>query len=223
METVEMFERHGRKIAALADMVDSASRILVVGCGDGREAGYLARRYQAETIGVGMDDGLFNHAAAAPATLVDMDARQLDFPDETFDLVYCFHALEHIPRPEEALAEIRRVLTPGGRYLMGTPNKSRLVGYVGAAEPIGNRIRFNVEDCKMRLRGQWSNDKGAHAGVTRRELTRICGENVGPARDVTDRYYDTLYAHRALALRGLRATRLQDWVYPAVYVAGSRR
>ena len=213
-------ERNARKTLALARAVDSATSILVVGCGDGREAGLLAKHFRAATVGVGINDGRFLCGSAAPARLCEMDARRLAFAAKSFDLVYSFHALEHIREPEQALREMRRVLVSGGRYLLGTPNKSRLVGYLGAAEPLSARVRSNLGDYRARLAGRWSNEAGAHAGFTRQDLTAMCQEHIGPARDVTDDYYERLYAGRAGGIRVLRRVGLTDRLYPAVYVAG---
>jgi SAM-dependent methyltransferase len=47
----------------------------------------------------------------------------LPFPDEHFDLVLSFDVFEHIPDTARHLAQVRRVLKPGGSYLLQTPNK----------------------------------------------------------------------------------------------------
>jgi SAM-dependent methyltransferase len=49
------------------------------------------------------------------------DLRRLQFEDECFDLVYASHVLEHIDRDDEAIAEVRRVLRPGGVALLPVP------------------------------------------------------------------------------------------------------
>jgi SAM-dependent methyltransferase len=47
----------------------------------------------------------------------------LPFQDATFDVVLSFDVLEHIKDSDEHLAEVSRVLRPGGRYLIQTPSK----------------------------------------------------------------------------------------------------
>ena len=53
-----------------------------------------------------------------PVTLVEGDAQELDFPDQSFDTVLCALALCTIPDQARALAEMHRVLVPGGRLLL---------------------------------------------------------------------------------------------------------
>ena len=54
-----------------------------------------------------------------------MDAEQLDFPDAEFDRVLCGFGVMFFPHLDQALAEFRRVLKPGGRarcvHLAGIP------------------------------------------------------------------------------------------------------
>jgi len=49
----------------------------------------------------------------------------LDFPgdDNTFDIIYFNHVIEHIPDDLAALAAVRRLLAPGGLLILGTPNE----------------------------------------------------------------------------------------------------
>lgn len=50
-----------------------------------------------------------------------IDATAIDFPDESLDGVVCMSALEHIQAYEQVLAEVWRVLKPGGRFLLCVP------------------------------------------------------------------------------------------------------
>jgi SAM-dependent methyltransferase len=192
-----------------------------VGCGSGQEAGILASRLGAQVVGVDVTDSRFDPQAAHPAILRMMDAEQLDLADDSFDFVYSFHALEHIPNKYRALAEMRRVLRPGGGYLIGTPNKTRLVGYINSSVPIGTRVRWNLNDYRFRLSGRWANEKGAHAGFSGPELVSLCQTAFGTSEDISDEYYGLCYPGKARVLSVLRQTRLYRIVYPCVYVTGA--
>jgi SAM-dependent methyltransferase len=206
-----------------AELPNSPKTILVVGCGDGREAGILARSFDAETVGTDIGGQFaFDHAGSAPAGLIEMDACDLKYPDDAFDLVFSFHALEHISRPETALAEMARVLRPGGSYLIGTPNKSRLVGYLGSACPLRQKALWNLNDLGMRLTGRWSNAAGAHAGFGERELARMCRAAFGDAKSVTDDYYRALYRSKAAAVNAVLRSGFKKVLLPCVYVAGTK-
>jgi len=50
-----------------------------------------------------------------------VSAEFLPFPDESFDLVMCIEGFHYVADPEEGVAEIRRVLRPGGRVLISVP------------------------------------------------------------------------------------------------------
>jgi ubiquinone/menaquinone biosynthesis C-methylase UbiE len=96
--------------------------ILDVGCGTGEITARLAGLYpQAVLIGVDLIDRHLELATARCAGLGGRaafrkaDAFALPFADASFDLVVCRHMLQAVPRPEAAMAEMVRVLRPGGR------------------------------------------------------------------------------------------------------------
>jgi SAM-dependent methyltransferase len=49
--------------------------------------------------------------------------RELPFPDGSFAAVISVQSIEHVPDPERVIAEVRRVLSPGGRAIIVTPNR----------------------------------------------------------------------------------------------------
>ena len=109
----EIFRGYG-----LADDLD----ILDVGCGTGEITARLAALYpMAPLVGV---DLIARHLELARRRCAEFGARvafreadafALPFADATFDLVVCRHMLQAVPRPHEAMAEMVRVLRPGGR------------------------------------------------------------------------------------------------------------
>ena len=60
--------------------------------------------------------------AAERPLLAAADVRRLPYRDQTFDLVYSMGTIEHFPEYRAAVAEIYRLLKPGGRAVIGVPN-----------------------------------------------------------------------------------------------------
>jgi ubiquinone/menaquinone biosynthesis C-methylase UbiE len=56
--------------------------------------------------------------------VVEGDIEAMPFEDNEFGTVICTEVLEHIPHPDAALSEIRRVLRPGGQLIGSVPSRS---------------------------------------------------------------------------------------------------
>jgi ubiquinone/menaquinone biosynthesis C-methylase UbiE len=95
-----------------------ADRILEVGCGRGFVTARV-QRISPLTEGVDVNPEAVRHGVAA--NLRAMSATGLDFPDASFDKVYSFHTIEHVPDLGRALGEMARVLRPGGRLMLVYP------------------------------------------------------------------------------------------------------
>ena len=100
--------------------------------------------------GVDTDPVIMRNPAVSEAHVVTGET--LPFEDCTFDACFSNWVLEHIPNPEAHLAEVNRVLKPGGRYVARTPNRYHYVSLVAAATPqwfhalVANRLRALPED-----------------------------------------------------------------------------
>lgn len=95
-----------------------ADRLLEVGCG----RGWLTQRVKQncpDTVGVDVNPRAIANAVTENTHL--MDATHLEFEDESFDHVYSFHVIEHIVDIKRAIAEMARVVAPGGRILLVYP------------------------------------------------------------------------------------------------------
>lgn len=62
----------------------------------------------------------------ASPDIVKLDLLNIDFGDETFDIVIVNHVLEHVSDDRRGLVEIRRVLKPGGFAILQTPYSAKL-------------------------------------------------------------------------------------------------
>src|SRR5262245_13956449 len=106
----------------------TGGRVLEVGCGRGVAIPVLARLLRPTRLaGLDIDSALLDEARAhadaegIAVELVPGDVRCMPFPDGAFDLVVDFGTCYHIARAAEALAEIARVLAPGGLFVHETP------------------------------------------------------------------------------------------------------
>jgi SAM-dependent methyltransferase len=86
-------------------------RVLDIGCG-GKPYLPVVAPYARSYCGI--------DSAPGPAVDAVVAAEELPFDDGSFDLVLCTQVLEHVQDPRQALAEIRRVLAPGGAALVST-------------------------------------------------------------------------------------------------------
>jgi SAM-dependent methyltransferase len=56
-----------------------------------------------------------------PKAMIKVDIANIQFPDETFDWVYCSHVLEHVENDSKAIGEMYRVLKKGGQAVVVVP------------------------------------------------------------------------------------------------------
>lgn len=98
-------------------------RVLEIGCGLGHLLGWLDERY--EVYGADINEWALEQARQnVPSGRFDLlSAEDLGvYPGGHFNIVIAKHVVEHLPHPEKAIAEMSRILAPGGLLLLATPN-----------------------------------------------------------------------------------------------------
>jgi SAM-dependent methyltransferase len=111
--------------------VEPGDRLLDLGCGAGRHA-YEAMRRGARVVAYDLDtaeikdtavlmDAIAESGSAGTGSAVNGDALHLPFGDGVFDRVIAAEVLEHIPADTAAIAELARVVRPGGTVAVSVP------------------------------------------------------------------------------------------------------
>jgi SAM-dependent methyltransferase len=141
----------------LREHVRPRDRTLDLGCGDGRFTGLLAA-VGARPIGADVAEAALRHARATypeiEFVLVPVDGR-LPLEDGAFDVVWASEVIEHVADTARWLSEVRRVLRPGGRLLLTTPNHPRLAILSGGleryADPLSDHLHLYTQKSLRRL------------------------------------------------------------------------
>ncbi len=124
--TTSHVHAQGEDLARMVDLAASQKtwRVLDAGCGAGHAALTFAP-HVAHITGVDLSEAMLaqcrQNAAARSLTNVDFrrgDVEALPFEDASFDLVISRYSAHHWPQPQQALREIRRVLQPGGQFIL---------------------------------------------------------------------------------------------------------
>ena len=112
----------------------SEIQVLDAGCGDGLNLLGLTNLSHSHNIPLSLDGVDYNpvrlqraRVNAPAATIHCASLLNLPFEDSKYDVVLCSHVLEHIPECRKALAELNRVLRPGGLLLTAVPNEGCLM------------------------------------------------------------------------------------------------
>ena len=103
--------------------IPPSAKVLEVGAGTGTS--FPAYPSHCEIIGVDLAPDMLARARQkiqengwTHIKIMEMDALELNFPDNTFDYVMAFHVVTVVPDPVRMIAEAKRVCRPGGRIVI---------------------------------------------------------------------------------------------------------
>jgi 2-polyprenyl-3-methyl-5-hydroxy-6-metoxy-1,4-benzoquinol methylase len=154
-----VFQGHMEVYRFMAQFV-TGKAVLDVGCGTGYGSDFLLRQGARTVCGIDYSRKAITYARKhfdSPGLAYRrMNAEVLEFPAQSFDVVTSSENLEHLPHPEKNVAEIRRVLAPGGLLLLGTPNKEISSPGMKICPNIYHLREFTFEDLDALLRRQFS-------------------------------------------------------------------
>jgi ubiquinone/menaquinone biosynthesis C-methylase UbiE len=119
-----MHDLNAKTLAFIGDT--SSAKILEVCCGQGGTAAYLNESVDFTGVELSSEAVTMAQKAFPYFTFLQGDATALPFPDASFDVVIAKEAIEHLLDQAKAVSEWFRVLKPGGRLVLTTPNRDSL-------------------------------------------------------------------------------------------------
>ena len=163
-------------------LLDTSKRILEIGSGRGalvsklREMGHdaIGTEVNPEYMAYAKDEYGLDLVTISTATTA------LPFEDKDFDIVVSFDVFEHIPKTKEHVTEVKRVLKPGGSYLVCTPNKWTNIPF----EILKEKSLTKYKEYHCALHNYWQIQERFHkAGFTTRFIevplvTPYCVEKI---------------------------------------------
>lgn len=110
-----------KRVQIMLKELGSAGRALDAGCGEGY---VLSKMVSPDAVGLDISRTAIERASkASDATLVLGDAERMPFSDSYFDAAICSETLEHTVNPRRVVEELSRVVRPGGKIILSTPNE----------------------------------------------------------------------------------------------------
>jgi 2-polyprenyl-6-hydroxyphenyl methylase/3-demethylubiquinone-9 3-methyltransferase len=200
----QMYQSRLGILLGLARGAANGGRVLDLGCAQGNAALLLAEE-GIESWAVDLRADFLEYAwqkyERGPLRRCAANATQLPFAEAAFELVVWGEMIEHVAFPEQVLAEIRRVLRPGGWLVLSTPNGKRLHTGLPTFRQVGNREAL--------VEKQFKPDSDGHLFLFRREeLEGLLETNGFRVRE--HHYYGTPWLTGRLGFR-----HWMSWMAPA--------
>ena len=137
----------------LLEQLPSDASVLEVGCGNSswlRALGKYHPKLKLFGLDISTDAVAISLRHNISATLGD--ARSMPYPDNTFDLVFSFGTVEHLPETEKEIWEHLRVLNPKGFAWIETPNRWSLQGL----QALFSNFRHHRDPYRLMInQGKW--------------------------------------------------------------------
>lgn len=171
------FQHHLARYQFALGLLRGGERLLDTGCGVGYGTHLLNSR-AGFALGVDYSVDALEYARAryqSPGlAFARMNCQGLALPDSTFDVIVSFEMYEHLEKPREYLRECARVLKPGGRLILSTPNRAPWEIHMRSIHTT-NEYHINMVDLgalksdlsrdfgKIELYGQWRPGNWLHS------------------------------------------------------------
>lgn len=178
------------EMTALISSTSGGGRCLEIGAGSGNLALTVLEKYdefvltELSNVRANELSKLFKDHEKVKVIQHNIDYEALDYPNDYFDTVVMVDVIEHLIDPKIALKELHRVLKPGGRLIIHTPNIAKwtrriklLFGYFPSTASLDEGLLSYDKKTPTDLY-----DEGHLHYFTFRSLSRLCVDRIGFSR-----------------------------------------
>ena len=157
-----IFQRHFIAYIEASKLISGT--VLEIGSGEGYGVSELSKKAQ-KYIAIDKYDTPIDEELKKNNNIefFEMNVPPLDFPENSVDFIVTFQVIEHIQEDEEFIKEIYRVLKPGGKLILTTPNRlmslSRNPWHVREYSPEEMREILNNSFKNINIKGIFGNEK----------------------------------------------------------------
>lgn len=185
-DAVESYPRN----KALLGLFSKGEKVLDLGCGDGKISKFLQDSMGVDIEGVDISPEAVRKCKSLGIKAVVADAEdKLPFKDGIFDVVFWGDNIEHLFNPEDCGKEIKRVLKPGGRLILSTPNtgyfRYRLYYFLNGRLPDTEWTGFSPWG--------WSHIRFFNLSIIKSFLIQVGFKEVTRVIGVSSRRFDKLF------------------------------
>jgi 2-polyprenyl-3-methyl-5-hydroxy-6-metoxy-1,4-benzoquinol methylase len=139
--------------------------LLEIGSGLGHLVGQLEQDYPTSAVDINHWALVQSKSVARHTSHQVASAENLPFPARSFEVIVIKHVVEHLPHPERAIAELGRLMKPGGVLILATPNMASLARPWKGEKWIGYQDKTHIS---LKTPSEWLDLlKGAGFGIKR--------------------------------------------------------
>lgn len=199
-------------------------KILSVGCGrygiEAMEIAKLMPKAQAFGVDINLENNL---QPPKNCKLIRSDFQKVAFKNEKFDLIYCFHVLEHFKNYKAALKKISSLLSQDGILVVGFPNRNRIISYINPIQPrlILEKIALNLSDFGKRLGGGF-HSPSAHAGFEESKFIEIADCLFSRTIPIRTHFYIKKYPKFTPLIKLIRNIGIDERLFPSNYFVAKK-
>ena len=157
---------------------DTFEDALELGAGDGAQSQYIARCAR-KVLCTDLNADRLERASHPKLTYDVCDAEELLYDTGRFDLIYSSNLIEHLPNPEKALSEMRRVLRDDGMMIHVVPNRFWKLLHLGLFYP--RQVVFVLETVLSGGRVRTDGEEPARGNNLKSERPSFLRRNLWPA------------------------------------------